>query len=152
MKIEKFLELPKYNKPVWNDNTNFEEDLDEKVKRDGFDTVLREDLLKTNNNREEVAPFQQNMFFGQSSSVRRVQRPDGVSLWFILNNFTIKKLLINCFKTIEEIKTERSSDGVERKTITRIIGDKSHTLVEKKSNGQVQETEEFYNNFDHGKK
>ena len=48
--IEKFLELPKYNKPVWNDNTNFEEDLDEKVKRDGFDTVLREDLLKTNNN------------------------------------------------------------------------------------------------------
>lgn len=80
MKIEKFLELPKYNKPVWNDNTNFEEDLDEKVKRDGFDTVLREDLLKTNNNREEVAPFQQNKFFGQSSSVRRVQRPDGVSL------------------------------------------------------------------------
>lgn len=54
-------------------------------------------------------------------------------------------------KSVEEIKTEKSSDGAERTTTTRIIGDKSHTLVEKKVKGQVQETEEFFENFDHGK-
>lgn len=75
--MEKFFEFP--DRPMLKDNDSFEEDLDEKVARDGFGTVLREDLLKKNTDRRKVGPFQQNMFFGQSSSVRRVQRPDGVS-------------------------------------------------------------------------
>lgn len=54
------------------------------------------------------------------------------------------------FKTIEEIKNIRNSDGTKEKTITRIIGDQVHTVVEKNSNSG-KETEEYFNNFDHGK-
>jgi len=52
-------------------------------------------------------------------------------------------------KSIEEIQTQRDSSGREKTTVTRIIGDKAHTVVEKKSpSGSVEETEEFYKNFD----
>ncbi|RNA26253.1 accessory gland [Brachionus plicatilis] len=64
---------------------------------------------------------------GQSCSIRRIQRPDG---------------------SIEEIKTVRNSDGIEEKTVTRMIGDKIHSVVEKKSNKGIDETEEIFQNFD----
>lgn len=44
----------------------------------------------------------------------------------------------------------RNSEGQEEKTVTRIIGDKAHSVIEKKANNQVQETEEIFHNFDEG--
>lgn len=35
--------------------------------------------------------------------------------------------------------------------MTRIIGDKAHSVIEKKVNNQLQETEEIFHNFDEGK-
>ena len=35
--------------------------------------------------------------------------------------------------------------------MTRIIGDKSHSVIEKKNKNVLEETEEFFKNFDHGK-
>lgn len=35
--------------------------------------------------------------------------------------------------------------------MTRIIGDKSHSVIEKKNKNVLEETEEFFQNFDHGK-
>lgn len=110
--FDKFFEMPKFDKPF--ESFGFEEDF------------RREDLLDNNQNSKR-GPNVQGVFFGQSSSFRRIQRPDG---------------------SVEEIKTVKSSDGNEEKTIIRTIGDKSHTLVEKTSeNGTVQETEEFFKNF-----
>jgi hypothetical protein len=59
--------------------------LDEKIKREGFDKVLREDLLKrdeSNTQIEQKMPNFEPKFFsqGQSYIIRRIHRPDGVSL------------------------------------------------------------------------
>jgi hypothetical protein len=56
--------------------------LDEKIAREGFDKVLREDLLlKPNNSQNNSIDIKMNLplFYGQSSSVRRIHKPDGVS-------------------------------------------------------------------------
>ena len=45
----------------------------------------------------------------------------------------------------------RDSDGKEVKTVTRIIGEKMHSVVEKRNKNVIEETEEFFQNFDHGK-
>jgi hypothetical protein len=63
----------------------------------------------------------------------------------------ILKMYSFFIKSIEEIKTTRNSDGKEVKTVTRIIGDKSHSVIEKKNKNVIEETEEFFQNFDHGK-
>ncbi len=73
------LELPSFSDLVIRGDTTsqgFEQDLDEKVSRDGFDKVLREDLLNKEPSRDEKSRF---FSFGQTSSFRRVQRSDGVS-------------------------------------------------------------------------
>jgi hypothetical protein len=63
-------------------------DLDEKIRTEGFDKVLREDLLKGAGSFEQQ-PAQEKLrvpFFssyGQSCSVRRIQRPDGVTHFYI---------------------------------------------------------------------
>lgn len=55
-------------------------DLDKKIAREGFDKVFREDIIKneSNNANTRRQPFAHFQSFGQSSSVRRIQRPDGV--------------------------------------------------------------------------
>jgi hypothetical protein len=45
----------------------------------------------------------------------------------------------------------RDSEGKEVKTVTRIIGEKMHSVVEKRNKNGIEETEEFFQNFDHGK-
>ena len=55
-------------------------------------------------------------------------------------------------KSVEEIRTVRNSDGKEEKTVTRIINDKKHSVIEKKQNDVVQETEELFENFNESKK
>ncbi len=77
--MEKMFEMPSFGDLVVREETeaqNFEQDLDEKVSKEGFDKVLREDLMK-----KESSHNENNRFFsyGQTSSFRRVQRPDGVS-------------------------------------------------------------------------
>ena len=57
--------MPKFDKPF--ESFGFEEDF------------RREDLLDNNQNSKR-GPNVQGVFFGQSSSFRRIQRPDGVSL------------------------------------------------------------------------
>ena len=37
------------------------------------------------------------------------------------------------------------------KTVTRIMGDKSHSVIEKKNKNTIEETEEYFQNFDHDK-
>lgn len=142
----------------------FDEDLDVKIEREGLEKVLREDLFRHpppaafhhhqhhphhqhHNHHHHHNPH--NSFFhphpfhqipvetpkyfgaaGQAYSVKRIQRPDG---------------------SIEETKTVRNSDGQEEKTVTRIIGDKAHSVIEKKVNNQLQETEEIFHNFDEDK-
>ena len=66
-------------------------DLDEKISREGFNKVLKEDLFKSTDleptiGRDTFTPH----FFGQSQSTtyRRIQRPDGVRQ--ILISFLIK--------------------------------------------------------------
>lgn len=44
--------------------------------------------------------------------------------------------------------TTRDSNGKEETRVTRIIGDKSHSLIERKEADGVKETEEIFNNFD----
>lgn len=129
--FERFFEFPDLNQSKLPNNTRFEEDLDEKIARDGFDKVLREDLLKKDSDSQRERMPNQGLFFGQSSSFKRIQRPDG---------------------SIEEIKSQKNSDGNEEKTITRIIGEKSHTIIEKRNkNGNIEETEEYFTNIDHDK-
>ncbi len=53
-------------------------------------------------------------------------------------------------KSIEEIKTFKSSDGKEQTIVTRSLGDQTHTVIEKKTDGKLQETEELFENIDHG--
>ena len=50
------------------------------------------------------------------------------------------------------MKTLKYSNGREERIVTRIIGDKRHTVIEKKLNKNVEETEEFFQNFDESKK
>lgn len=130
--FEKLFEFePDFNRTLPTENFNYEEDLDKKIMREGLDKVVREDLFKPEEKKLKKQHTGQSNFYGHSTSIRRIQRSDG---------------------SIEEIKSQKSSDGNEEKTVTRIMGDQSHTLIEKKSNdGTVLETEEFLDNIDHDK-
>ena len=57
-------------------NLFFNKDLDEKITKEGFDKVMKEDLFKD----ERQMQWNMPQFFGfsQSSSVQRIRRPDGV--------------------------------------------------------------------------
>ena len=80
-------------------------DLDEKIAKEGLDKVLREDVLKQNDSNKNSSSMhefknqqQPSIFssFGQSYSVRRIQRPDGVCLYlffYVYNIYLIKKQL-----------------------------------------------------------
>ena len=56
--------------------------------------------------------------------------------------------LLKIFKSVEEVRTTRNSDGSEEKKIIRIIGDKAHSIIEKKDSKGQMETEEIFENFD----
>lgn len=81
------------------------------------------------NERRTHDPMQQfSSSFGQSSSIRRIHRPDG---------------------SIEEVRTTRNSAGEEQRVVTRQIGDQKHSFIEKiEKNGGGNETEEIFENFD----
>ncbi|CAF0749398.1 unnamed protein product [Brachionus calyciflorus] len=96
-------------------------DLEKYFKRD----IIEKDNDKNNLKPEFNRPFIKST--SQSCSIRKIQRPDG---------------------SIEEVKTIRNSDGHEETTVTRIIGDKAHSLIEKKTKKGVEETEEVFQNFD----
>ena len=64
--------------------------------------------------------------------------------------FKIILLMIYYKQSIEEIRTERDSSGKEHKSVTRVIGDKVHQVIEKKSDNKIQETEEIFKNMDQG--
>lgn len=57
-------------------------DLDEKIQKEGFDKVLREDLFKQNS-KPSLNPEPRIFSSGQSCSIRRIQRPDGVSVYIL---------------------------------------------------------------------
>jgi hypothetical protein len=64
------------------------------VKRDGFDKVIGEDVLKSEPSASSKQPFTFSSW-GQSVSVRRVHKPDGVRHDFsIIDTFD----LIDCFE------------------------------------------------------
>lgn len=75
--------MPKFDKPF--ESCGFEED------------IRREDLLDNNKNSKR-GPNVQDVFFGQSSSFRRIQRPDGVSL-YPLN--LLNGLIFNFYNLVE---------------------------------------------------
>jgi hypothetical protein len=54
--------------------------LDKKIAREGFDKVFQEDIFKNTNQRNNIKfpDFGGFQSFGQSSTFRRIQRPDGV--------------------------------------------------------------------------
>ncbi len=52
------------------------------------------------------------------------------------------------FKSIEEVRTTRHSDGSEEKKTTRIMGEKAHSVIEKIDSKGQMETEEIFENFD----
>jgi hypothetical protein len=51
------------------------------------------------------------------------------------------------FKSIEEIKTVKDSSGKEETVTRRIMGDKMHSITEKREKDAVKETEENFQNF-----
>lgn len=90
-------------------------------------SLIEDDNSKVSSHKDDIKPLNFSST-AQSTTYRRIQRPDG---------------------SIEEIKTFKNSDGKEEKTVTRIIGDKMHSVVEKKTNKNIiEETEEIFQNFD----
>ena len=73
-------ELPDFKDQMKTNISKYEEDLDAKVLRHGLDKVFREDLIKTEQNGNEMPGQHQSLrFFGHNSSFSKIQRPDGVN-------------------------------------------------------------------------
>lgn len=71
--------------------------MDKKVAREGFDKVLRSDLLKQRGDESDEMTVPRVFSSSQSISISRIQRADG---------------------SVEETKVVRSSDGREERTTT----------------------------------
>ncbi|BET02688.1 Hypothetical protein NTJ_15506 [Nesidiocoris tenuis] len=118
---------PSYERIPSSSGARADSDLDGRISSSEIGTIF--DEQPTNREERRIQNSATPFFFGQSSVTKTVRGPDG---------------------RVEHHKTFKSSDGTEHTTVTRQLGDKSHSITVKRMKDGTSEQEENFVNMSEG--
>nr|CAD7571327.1 unnamed protein product [Timema californicum] len=119
--------------PDFSPRSNQDTDLDDRVKTGDLEIILGNLPFSSDSNispNTSPIPGGASMYFGQSVTSKTIRRPDG---------------------SVEHHRTVRNNQGQEETTVTRQIGDQSHSLTTQTDRNGVQQRVEKFVNLDEGK-